>query len=366
MQTLNVLYQNPPKNVKFINRKFEITAPKTLIKGSIGSGKTSLMLNFLSYCEKEEFLYINFADFRIEKDEIWLNLLDFLSQNPKIKILAIDDFEPKFIENLKPILELNLSNFIISTRFKNLNLIGFDELNLHFLDYEEFIAFFQKKFDPQTLLSHFLLRGKSPSSCFCEAENIAINLQNTLKSSLSDLQLATLKECAKNQAQNVSIFEIYNELKLKRKISKDSVYAVLAELENIGIISLLQKFNEPNAAKKLYFNDFAFKMALSFKKDFNKIFNNTVFGELSKFKEQIFYTKELDFFLIERKLGIICNPFGDTDLLFLKFKKLHSNLKNLGVKKLQMISMANSGESAMQGIRCEIIPFGRWALGIDF
>ena len=86
--------------------------------------------------------------------------------------------------------------------------------------------------------------------------------------------------------------------------------------------------------------------------------------ELAKFNEQIFYTKELDFFLPKRKLAIICSPFSDADLVFLKFKKLHANLKNLGINRLQAISVANSGETSIEGIKCEVAPFSRWALGI--
>ena len=234
MQTLTALYQNSPKNIKFINRKFEITAPKTLIKGGIGSGKTSLIAGFLSAFESKEFLYINLGDLRIDADEILSNLPDFLRQNPQIKILAIDDFEQRFQEKLEPILELNLSNFIVASRFKDANLSGFSELNLDFLDYEEFIAFFSKKIDPETLFSHFLLHGRSPASSFCDAENVAANLQTVLKSSLLATQLAVLKECAKAQAQNVSIFEIFSTLKSTRKISKDSVYGALSELENMS------------------------------------------------------------------------------------------------------------------------------------
>jgi len=51
-------------------------------------------------------------------------------------------------------------------------------------------------------------------------------------------------------------------------------------------------------------------------------------------------------------------------LVFLKFKKLHANLKNLGINRLQAISVANSGETSIEGIKCEVAPFSRWALGI--
>ena len=38
MQILNVLYQNPPKNIKFIDRKLTIDSSKTIIIGANASG----------------------------------------------------------------------------------------------------------------------------------------------------------------------------------------------------------------------------------------------------------------------------------------------------------------------------------------
>ena len=128
---------------------------------------------------------------------------------------------------------------------------------------------------------------------------------------------------------------------------------------------MVAKFNEPNATKRLYFEDFALRNALSFKKDFTKNFTNVIFCELFKFNEQIFYTKDFDFFLTKRKYAILCIPFGDVDLLFLKFKKLLPVLKILEARRLQIITMANQGELSIEGIKCEIVPFSQWALGID-
>jgi|GEM_PF-4092387 len=69
-------------------------------------------------------------------------------------------------------------------------------------------------------------------------------------------------------------------------------------------------------------------------------------------------------FLLSLFIAIICSPFSDADLVFLKFKKLHANLKILGINRLQAISVANSGETSIEGIKCEVAPFSRWALGI--
>lgn len=365
MQTLEFFYQAPLKAVKFIDRKFSITAPKTLIIASEASGKTSLIYEHLKSFKSEERLYINFADIRVDPTEILQNLPAFLHANPAIKILAADNISSQEEASQISLIAQNLPNCIIATDQKNINLQGFSRLILGLLDYEEFIAFFPKNFDEAQLFSHYLLHGKSPSSAFLDPNDVTQILQNRLKSQLSQNNLQIIKECAALVGQNFSAHEIYGTLKQRMKISKDSVYGGISELENRGFIAYAAKFGEPNAAKRLYFCDFALRNALNLKKDFARLFANVVFCELDKFSEPIFYTKEFDFFLAKRKIALLCIPFSDSDLIFLKFKKLHANLKNLGINRLQVISVANSGELVIQGIKCEILPFTRWALGID-
>ncbi|QCD51691.1 ATP-binding protein [Campylobacter sp. RM16192] len=365
MDILNHIYNLPLKSIKFIDRKFSISSPKILIIGPSGSGKTSLVIDSLKRFKNEEKLYINLSDIRINSEQILDSLADFLSENRQIKTLAIDNINSEIqVNKITQILDKNLENIILATDKKSINLPNFKILNLNYLDYEEFIAFFRKNFDEDTLFSQFLSHGRSLASAFLDTSEVTESLQNSLKKNLNEISINILRECAIFQGQNLSAHELYKNLKEKMKISKDSVYGILNELEERGYISLVEKFNEPNSAKKLYFEDFGLRNALSFKKDFAKFFVNVVFCELFKFKEQVFYTKDFDFFLYKRKLAILSIPFGDSDLIFLKFKKLHANLKELGANRLQVITMGNSGELSIEGIKCEVVPFSRWALGL--
>ncbi|MFL1707156.1 ATP-binding protein [Campylobacter sp. MOP7] len=363
MKELLSLYNTPLKSIKFIDRKFSITSPNTLIIGSDGSGKTSLAIDHLKQFKNEEILYINLQDIRISEAKILDDLELFLKDNNTIKALVIEGITlPEHIVAMDKISNLNLQNIIITTELKNINLSGFKKLNLSGLDYEEFIAFFPKNLDQDQLFSHFVTHGNNLNSVFLDQSEVIENLQSRLKSKLGEVEINLLKECAAFQGANLSAYELYKNLKTRSKISKDRVYAGLVDLENRGFINLIAKFDQPTAAKKLYFNDFAMRNALSLKKDFAKLFSNMVFCELFKFKEEIFYTKDFDFFLSKRKLAILCIPFSDSDLIFLKFKKLHANLKALGVNKLQVISVANQADLSIEGIKCEILPFSRWAL----
>ncbi|WP_172201815.1 ATP-binding protein [Campylobacter sp. RM16188] len=363
MKELLSLYNTPLKSIKFIDRKFSISSSKTLITGGDGSGKTSLVIDHLKQFKNEEILYINLQDIRISKAKILDDLETFLKDNKTIKVLVIEGITlPEHIVAMDKISNLNLQNIIITTELKNINLSGFKKLNLSGLDYEEFIAFFPKNLDQDQLFSHFVTHGNNLNSVFLDQSEVVENLQSRLKSKLGEVEINLLKECAAFQGANLSAYELYKNLKTRSKISKDRVYAGLVDLENRGFINLIAKFDQPTVAKKLYFNDFAMRNALSLKKDFAKLFSNMVFCELFKFKEEIFYTKDFDFFLSKRKLAILCIPFSDSDLIFLKFKKLHASLKALGVNKLQVISVANQADLSIEGIKCEILPFSRWAL----
>lgn len=360
MAQLEFCYQTPLKTAKFLSRKHFISAPKTLIIGSKGSGKTALLCDYLAQFKQSERLYLSLEDMRLDQTQIIKNLSEFLQKNDGIKIIAIDDASASVIDELS---RLNTPNIIISTSDQTTILQGFAILNLPYLDYEEFIAFFRKNLDPEMIFSHFLAHANSPKAAFIDATEVAEMLQNDLRASLDPTSIAILKTIAPKIGEPISAYEIFKTLKEHIRVSKDSIYALFAQLERHGYIATIRKFNEPNVGKKIYFKNFGLRNALSAKKDFTQIFVNVVFCELAKFKEEIFYTKELDFFLSKRKLAIICVPFSANEIVFLKFKKLHAKLKELGVLRLQVISVANSGEMAIEGVKCEIVPFSRWALG---
>ena len=63
---LKFLYENQPKERSFIPRKLEIKSAKTLLFGSILSGKTSLGLKWCN--ERKNAFYIDASDLRYNID----------------------------------------------------------------------------------------------------------------------------------------------------------------------------------------------------------------------------------------------------------------------------------------------------------
>lgn len=384
MQNLNFFYENPPEIPKFIARKKQINSPKTILCGYKGSGKSSILFDFISNFKKDEFLYINFADLRYKFTHLnaeFDKIFEFLEKNSQIGALFLDNLD-EFSENeilhLQNLLDLTFSNspsnlsqntvnlrsVVISTRKNSLNLQGFEKIKITPLCFEEFIAFDKRRTDINAIISAFFLQGGTPKNSFLLGSEIISSEQNALKSALNKGEIAVLKECCEFIAMPFSANKIYLSLKKQIRISKDSIYGCVAKFEDENFINFISKFGDEKASKRLFLSNFNLKDALSFKKDFSKKFINAIFCEIANLGEPIFYTKDLDFYLPSRNLGVLAIPFSASEIVFLKFKKLVPELKKLKITRLSVISMANSGLLEIEGIKCEVVPFPQFALGL--
>jgi hypothetical protein len=298
-------------------------------------------------------------------ENFFREIKEFLVANEQISSLFLDNFSSADFEisSLQSFAEgLNLERFIISTRDREFMLPGFERLELLPLSFEEFIAFDKRHNEINSMISAFLAQGGGAKNPFITPAEILEFEQRLLAANFSRTEILILKECLSFVHAAFSANKIYTALKPRIKISKDAVYGTIAKLERENFIRFLSKAGEPARAKKLYFSHFNMREILTSKKDFSKKFANVLFCELLGLNTPIFYTKELDFYLPARKMGVLVIPFSDADIIFLKFRKILSTLKKLGITSLKVVSMANSGRLEIEGIRCDVIPFHEFAL----
>lgn len=298
-------------------------------------------------------------------ENFFREIKEFLAANEQISSLFLDNFSSADFEisSLQSFAEgLNLKRFIISTRDKELILPGFERLELLPLSFEEFIAFDKRHNEINSMISAFLAQGGGAKNPFMAPAEILEFEQRLLTANFSRTEILILKECLSFVHTAFSANKIYTALKPRIKISKDAVYGTIAKLERENFIRFLSKAGEPARAKKLYFSHFNMREILTSKKDFSKKFANVLFCELLGLNTPLFYTKELDFYLPALKMGVLVIPFSDADIIFLKFRKILSTLKKLGITSLKVVSMANSGRLEIEGIRCDVIPFHEFAL----
>ncbi len=191
MKVLNFFYENHPKFEVSYERKNQISKPNIIIKGPRFCGKKTLIFNFLSQFKASEILFLDLYDTRFEKQSLE-RLADFLNENLQIKILCLYNLD--FIPNLE---KINIP-IILSTNIKDLNVNGFEELELDYFDFEEFISVSKK--------------------------NLPINLKKRL-----DLG-------------EISDFDVLNDIEIKSEIAKQILEILNDDLNVSKALALLDDF----------------------------------------------------------------------------------------------------------------------------
>jgi predicted AAA+ superfamily ATPase len=352
METLEILYEIKHKNNHFFTRKLSITSKRTLIRGVKKSGKTSLIIDYISNFNHEEVLYIDLNDTRVEKNDIAKNLSAFVKSKP-IKLLVVENFDNSF--------ELpNVEEIILTCKDK---IEGFETIYLYPLDFEEFISFESRHSNIEHIFNIYANSGSYPQTILNSSNSVYWSMQEMLHVMIKDeKEFEIFKTLSLFQSKQVSQFKIYNLLKDKIKISKDKLYASIKKLEDEKMIFLIQKYAHPRSPKKLYLIDFALKNALTFKKEFLKKFENMVFLELIKKDKYIFYTDKIDIYIPKEKHAIFCIPFLPKEMIKLKLQKILPHVQELNINKIEIVTVGNDGEFWLKNIKCSIIPFWEWAL----
>jgi predicted AAA+ superfamily ATPase len=351
MDILEILYDNPPKSRRFLPRKVSIQSPKTLIYGARGSGKSSIIIDHLSTRKSSEVLYIDFSDIRV--DEIG-GLQEFIDSR-RIKLVVLEHFADQCA--------IPRAEEVIISTTRRTELEGFESVQVHPLDFEEFISFDKKHQNIEHIFNLFANIGTLPAVVLGLEEAKYRHIQSLMRSYLGSSRLAILRAMATHQSRSFSTFGLYKQLSPSMALSKDGLYRHIDELEREFFVYFVPRFGSSGANRKLFFADFALKNALTFERDFIARFENIVFCELMKRGGEIYYTEGLDFYLPGSHTALICVPFLPPELIRRRFARLLKELKTLEVTSLQVITVGNEGSFEDEGVTCEILPFWEWALG---
>ncbi|MBL0702814.1 MAG: ATP-binding protein, partial [Sulfurospirillum sp.] len=319
MKILENLYDIKHKNHHYRERKLTITSKKTIINGVKKSGKTCLILDYLSNFDQDKVLYIDFNDTRVDVVLVKKNLKKFIESKP-IAILVIENFDNSF--------ELPLVEECILTCKEEI--AGFEILTLYPLDFEEFVSFEQRHLDIDHLFQLYINTGSYPQIILNSSHNMYWSMQEMLHVILDDVtEFEIFKKLSESQSLKISLFQIFNQLKSTIKISKDSLYKKVAKLESEKMIFLVKKYGSTKSNKKLFLIDFALKNALTFKKEFLKKFENIVFLELMKKNYTIYYSDNIDLYIPKKQYGVLCIPFLPQEMIKLKLQKILPHVKEL-------------------------------------
>ncbi|WP_345993174.1 ATP-binding protein [Sulfurimonas sp. HSL-1716] len=348
---LEELYKIDLTASHYVQRKLQLDSQSYQINGIAQSGKTELVKAYLLTRKKSSYLYIDADDVRIEVDELNEKLQNFCTSN-KIDILVLDNYHPE-------IKIINVSQLIVCSR-RHYELDFLISKTLYPLDYEEFLAF-ESRYD-STAVSHYLQIGGFAAMHRISTDNRAKYIQEKFRYALSALEFDILLTAARFAGQKLSAFNVYEKLKLKRKISKDMLYRSFETMTTDGYIHQLSKLAHPKATKKIYLCDIVFKHTITIQKNFARIFENMVFLEMFKNETECFYDEGVDFYIPKRSEIILCMPFADERTLFKKLESIEAFIFSNQVQKITCVTMSKEGTISHPMSQVEIIPFAEWAL----
>lgn len=325
-------------------RRFNLyKTSKIHLSGAPKCGKTCVALDFIKNFNNP--LYIDFNDYRNSLDLIKSHLLK-ASMEKKVDILVLDNI-PNNYPNLP-----NINNIITINEYKNKDFYNIEILPLSF---EEFISFDTLNQSINQLFDNFIKYGNLPFILHLKdafkMETKQSALQLIFKNNLNIFILLS-----QFQSSPITANQIYSIAKKHFKISKDSVYEFIKDLQNRGIIYFAQNFQNQNLSKKLFFWDFSIRNILSYDKNFNSMVENMLFLELLKYKKTIFYSD---------KINLICNGIGYIIATFSTIEAIKENLLKIDDflnLEIIVITFGLEGEIYLNNKKIEIKNFINFAL----
>jgi len=386
------------------NSKIKIIA----ITGIRRLGKSSILILLRQKLNKEnkKSAYINLEDSRIKNNpQVLDNILKWFGENGFLlldEITNINDWEGWLSRNhemLKGKLNLIVSSSRKSLVIPNKPLRGrILPYEFYPLDFKEFLDFNNIRIEKTTAgigrieraLEKYILYGSFPEVVLSQDNIDKIKILNSYFKDIIGLDVA---ELLKEDLTTVEIFSKYviesthfsaskclNFMKtLGLRISKQS----LLNLEKFSQMSYLLFFvpifsnkikDRAQYPRKCYVGDTGLINAISGKKDFGKLYENTVLLELKrKIKEnqEINYWKnikqeEVDFIIREglkvKEVIQVAYELNEEKTKQRELKSLILCTKEFNLKEATLINKEIEDKKTIEGIKVNFIPLWKWLL----
>ena len=349
-------YQNqPPTNEFFLPRKREIPKiDRVNIYGVRGSGKSSLVLDYILEYDIEKILYIDCLDPNLRFTELKPTIISQFCKEQDISLLILDHYD----DSIK--LDIDIKEIIVISRV-NLELVGFKSLEILPLDYEEFLVF-ERGSTPSTNFNHFLKLGTLPLLGY-SSKSITLALKRYFDSKFTYQEQSVLIILAIYQTKHLSTHQLYLHSKERFKISKDWFYLKIKEFVSEGIIYFFDDIYQKGGKKMIMF-DFTFGRYLAIGQPFITQFDTMVALSLIKHRV-LFKTLGIYGYLTEDSELVVSAPFESEESIWKKSYSKFSLYSKYNIKLVTIVTVTNQYRYNIGDIIFEAIPFYEWSILSD-
>jgi len=347
-------YQNQlPSNENFIPRKCQLPFEGDInLYGVRGSGKTSIVLDYIAEDLNEDILYIDYEDPNLIFNTLeTLTLQQYIDRN-HIKLLVLDHYSKELLPYFPNVLKL-----IVITRLA-LEDKNFIPVELFPLDYEEFLAF-ESTSSQNRGFNHFLRSGTLPLLARSQKTN-AQAMKTFFQSNFDSQEQKLLLLLAQHHTKHLTTHQIYTFSKEKFKISKDWLYKTIKLFTDEKLILFIDDRYQKSGKKMLLF-DFAFARYLTLGQPFILQFDTMIALALMKHNIHV-QTLGIHGYITSDHELIIPAPFESEDSLWVKSQNKFNIYKKYGISKVTIVTVANSYEYHIEKLHFEALPFDEWSV----
>ncbi|MFP4402356.1 MAG: ATP-binding protein [Candidatus Nanoarchaeia archaeon] len=376
-----------------------------ILEGSRRVGKSTLMYQvmFELYSQNKKFLYINFDD-EILKQYSLSEIYETFLEKKEIEFLFIDEIQNcnnwvhyiRKLYDLKKIKQIWITgsnSTIIKQEYSSLLTGRNITLQIHSLNFNEFLTFKQFKYDLNLLSTHKTIQIKKYFKEYLEFGSFPqVALRNANKKELLinyyedflykdivsryNVNSVKLKELSLYLNSNSSKFISYRNLAKTLELNYNSVVDYISYYLEVYLFDFLYKYDtsikkQISNERKIYALDVGIANTTSFKfsEDIGRILENIVFVELKRRNYEVYYHKNLKEcdFLIKEELNItkaiqVTKTLKDTDTRKREVAGLLDACHTYNLKEGLVLTQDEEDEFVEENIIIQVLPIWKWLL----
>jgi len=344
-----------PQNSSYTDRKLQLPDHNHInLYGVRGAGKSALVIEYLQEMDEETLLYLDFEDPNLLFSPFSTGEIEtFVVQNG-IELLVLDHFEASGLRDL-PRAERRI---VISRTPIEIEREQFESVALFPLDYEEFLAF-ERGASQTSSFNRFLKLGTLPAMSQYPHRGPS-DLKAFLFGNFDTHERLLLVLLASFQTRHLTTHQIYTAAKERFRVSKDWLYRKIKEFQREGIIYFLDDLYQKGGKKMVLF-DFALARYLALEQPFIAQFDAMIALALIK-HGRLFRTLGIHGYITEQGELILPAPFESEESLWKKSHGKFSLYKKYGVRKVTIVTVANSYDFTIEKLHFEALPFYEWSI----